>query len=116
MKLALLFHVQTKGFGGVAIACIFLLWPLFFLRHRYFPVAFAFVAMATVTLLLFRLWLIVTIPAIQEEMRGPFYGQTAIWGAFALVLGIYMLRSRRAMITFCRKLVFFPVYPFVGRV
>jgi hypothetical protein len=95
---------------------MFLLWPLFFLRHRFFPSFFAFDCVAVSTLLIFRVTLATIIPTVAQAHRNSIYLQTALWLPVCVALAVYVIRSRRSQITFQRRLAFYPAFPFFTRI
>ena len=106
---------ETTAFAILAFVSYFVLWPLFFLRHRSFPVAFASVAVAVASLLAVRLWLASTIPTVAQPHCASIFSQTALWFPVSIALAIYVVRSQRAQLTFRRRLMFYPVFPFFIR-
>lgn len=106
---------ETTVFSALAFVVFFVLWPLFFFRHRFFPGAFAIVSVLVAGLLAFRVVLAASIPTIAPPHRQTIYGQTALWLPISLSRAAYAVRSRRARITFRHRLMLYPVFPFFTR-
>jgi hypothetical protein len=106
---------ETAAFSILAGVSMLVLWPLFFLRHRFFPFAFGVIALCVEALLLTRAGLAANIPTVASPHRASIYSQTAIWVPLSLILATYVIRSRRAQITFRRRLMFYPAFPFFTR-
>ena len=107
---------ETYGFTILGGVSLFLLWPLFLLRHQFFRFAFAIVCVAVATLLIYRATLAAIVPTVAQAHRASVYSQTFLWFPVCLALAVYVLRSRRSQITFHRRLAFYPVFPFFTRI
>jgi hypothetical protein len=112
---AMLIFSETTGFQMLAMVPVLLLWPLFFLRHRFFRPVFAFVVTAVGAFFVFRAGLVAAIPAINQAYRSSIYLHTAVGLLVCVALVVYVLRSRRARLTFRYRLLFYPVFPFFIR-
>lgn len=110
-----LIFLETGGFYLIAAVSMLVLWPLFVLRHRSFTAAFAFVSVIVACLILTRAGLATAIPTIASPHRTSIYSQTALSLPASLAGAIYIMRSRRAHLTFRRRLLFHPVFPFFTR-
>lgn len=106
---------ETTGFLILGYVSMLILWPLFCLRHHLFRFAFAFVALGVASLLVLRAALASLIPTIVQPNRFSIYTQTAFWLPVSLALAVYVIRSRRAQLTFRRRLLFYPAFPFFIR-
>ncbi len=106
---------ETFAFSILGAVSFFLVWPLFILRHRFFRIAFAVDCAAVGTLLIFRAMLVAIIPSVAQELRSSIYLEAAIWLPVSIALGVYIIRSRRSQITFTRRLVPYPAFPFFTR-
>lgn len=107
---------ETAGFLIVAFLSILTLWPLFFLRHRFFPHTFACMGVVVAALLSFRAILAFIIPTMADAYRAAIYLQTALWLPVAVAVSFYIVRSRRAHVTFRHRLLPYPVFPFFTRI
>jgi hypothetical protein len=110
-----LVYCETAGFTILAIVSFLVLWPLFFIRHRFFRPAFALVAIAVSSLLIGRAVLATAIPSVAPAYRSSILAQTALWLPVSLVLTVYVIRSRRAQLTFRHRLMLYPMFPFFTR-
>ena len=106
---------ETTGFMFLAFVSFLVLWPLFFLRHRFFRPAFALIAVAVASLLTVRATLAGIIPTVAQPHRASIYSHTAFWLPVSLAFAVYVIRSRRAQLTFRHRLLFYPAFPFFTR-
>jgi hypothetical protein len=113
---AMFIFSESSGFAILGAVSIFLIWPLFFLRHRLFRLAFAFDCVAVAALLVFRATLAAIIPTVAQAHRSSIFFQTVIWLPVSVALAIYVIRSRRSQITFKRQIIPYPAFPFFTRV
>jgi hypothetical protein len=110
-----LVNTETTCFAILAYVGMLFLWPLFFLRHHFFPSAFA-CASLTVAALLAARGVLATAILSNTPLQGAIYTQAAIGIPIAIALAIYVVRSRRALVTFSRHVLFYPAFPFFTRV
>jgi len=104
--------IEGPAFKVIALLVYLVLLPLYFLKHRFFRPMFFLISTLIALLIIGRVVLSLLIPTVAPAHRSAILFQAAFWGSIFLFWILYMIRSVRVSITFRRRILLSPVFPF----